>query len=88
MPNLTLAIPEDLFRKMKQFEEIKWSEVARTAISKYIHRLELLTKLEREEKLNYFDNVFKNSVLTEEDIEELDIKVKEGIDHKLRAKYK
>ena len=36
MPNMTLSIPEDLFEEMNKIPEVKWSEVARDAISKYI----------------------------------------------------
>ena len=32
MPNMTLAIPEEIKRKMAMFPEINWSEVARQAI--------------------------------------------------------
>lgn len=32
MPSLTLSIPEDLRKKMREFPEINWSEVARQAI--------------------------------------------------------
>ncbi len=32
MPNLTLAISEEIKRKMAMFPEINWSEVARQAI--------------------------------------------------------
>lgn len=40
MPNITLSIPEQLYRKMKKHKEIKWSEVIRKAIADYIKRLE------------------------------------------------
>lgn len=33
---MTLAIPEELHKKMKQMSEIRWSEVARKAIEKRI----------------------------------------------------
>ena len=33
MPNITLAIPEDLHTKMKEHSEIRWSEVVRKSIS-------------------------------------------------------
>lgn len=41
---LTIAIPDDLYKKMKKYREIKWSEVARKAIEEYIRRLELSEK--------------------------------------------
>lgn len=36
MVNITMAIPDDLYRKMKLMKEIRWSEVSRTAIEKKI----------------------------------------------------
>ena len=33
---MTLAIPEELHKKMKQMSEIRWSEIARKAIEKRI----------------------------------------------------
>ena len=59
MTNLTLAIPEKLHEKMKQFSEIRWSEVARRAIEKKIEDLEVLNKIASKSKL------------TEKDVEEL-----------------
>ncbi len=40
MPNVTFAVPEETFRKMKEHPEIKWSEIARKAISDYASSLE------------------------------------------------
>ena len=40
MPNVTLAIPEDLHNKMKNHSEIRWSEVVRKSISEKIEDLE------------------------------------------------
>ena len=40
MPTMTLSIPPDLYRKMKEHPEIKWSEVARKAIAEYLRELE------------------------------------------------
>jgi len=40
MPNITLSIPDDVYRKMKKYGEVKWSEVARKAIVEYLRRLE------------------------------------------------
>ena len=67
MPNITLSVPDDIYFIMKQHGEITWSEVARRAISDYAKKLSLLDALTQE------------SELTEEDIMELDEKVKEGI---------
>jgi hypothetical protein len=67
MPNITLSLPDDVYSIMKEHGEIKWSEVARRAISEYAKKLALL------------DALTKDSELTEEDIMELDEKVKKGI---------
>ena len=40
MPNITLSIPEDVYRRMKKYREVKWSEVVRKAIVEYLKRLE------------------------------------------------
>ena len=74
MPNITLSLPEDIYSIMKQHGEIKWSEVARRAISDYAKKLALL------------DVLTKDSELTEEDVMELDEKVKEGIYNHYRRK--
>jgi len=76
MPNITLSLPEDIYTIMKQHGEIRWSEVARRAISEYAKKLALLDALTSE------------SELTEEDIMDLDEKVKEGIYNHYRRKKK
>ncbi len=40
MPNITLYVPEEIYKKMKKYKEIKWSEVARQSIVEKIKRLE------------------------------------------------
>ena len=40
MPNITLSIPEDVYRRMKKYREVRWSEVVRKAIVEYLRRLE------------------------------------------------
>jgi hypothetical protein len=44
MASLTLALSENLRRKIKEFKYINWSEVARAAI---IDKLQLLEKMDR-----------------------------------------
>ena len=41
MVNMTLAIPKEIHVKMKQHNEIKWTEVAREAIQTKIALLEV-----------------------------------------------
>lgn len=55
MPNVTLAIPEDLHKKMKQHTEIRWSEVVRKTISEKIEDLDMMDKLTRKSKLTQKD---------------------------------
>ncbi|HDD64394.1 MAG: hypothetical protein DRJ32_02190 [Thermoprotei archaeon] len=43
MANITLSIPDEIYRKMKKHPEIKWSEIARKAIIEYLNRLENIT---------------------------------------------
>ena len=45
MANLTLAIPDNLHKKMRQHPEIRWSEVVRMGIQKKIEDLEFMEKL-------------------------------------------
>ena len=37
MANLTLAIPDELYVRMKKMSDIRWSEVARKAIEKRVN---------------------------------------------------
>ena len=67
MVNITLAIPEELHRIMKEHAEIKWSEVARQAIWEYARKLQLLNQITAKSKL------------TEKDARELGETIKKGI---------
>jgi len=42
MVNVTVSIPESLYRKMRKFSEVKWSEVVRKALADYVMRLEVM----------------------------------------------
>jgi len=66
MGNITLSMPDNIQAEMKQFSEVKWSEVARKAI------IEKLGVLHLAEKLS------KKSKLTEKDIKEFSKKIKSG----------
>ena len=35
-----MSIPEDVYRRMKKYREVRWSEVVRKAIVEYLRRLE------------------------------------------------
>ena len=52
---MTLAIPEELHTKMKQFTDIKWSEVARRAIEQRVNDLELINRIASKSKLTQKD---------------------------------
>lgn len=44
MVNITVSIPEELYKKMKKYSEVKWSEVVRKALAEYIGRLEVMER--------------------------------------------
>lgn len=67
MPNITVSVPDDLKEQMSAHEEVNWSAVIRQAVREYLRKLEIA------------DAIAAKSELTEEDIEELDRLVKDGI---------
>ena len=73
MTNMTLAIPEELAIKMKTFPEIRWSEVARQAIEKRGHDLEIMNRIASKSKL------------TQKDVEEISKTIKESAVRRLHA---
>ena len=52
MVNVTLAVPEELHKIMKEHPEIKWSEVARQAMWEYARKLELLNQIAAKSELS------------------------------------
>ncbi|MGQ9624143.1 MAG: ribbon-helix-helix domain-containing protein [Candidatus Bathycorpusculaceae bacterium] len=44
MVNITVSIPEELYKKMKKYSEVRWSEVVRKALAEYIGRLEVMER--------------------------------------------
>lgn len=64
MGNITLSIPDDVHKDMKQFAEVKWSEVARRAI------------IEKLKSLKLAEHLIKKSKLTDKDVEEFSDKIK------------
>jgi len=44
MVNITVSIPEELYRKMKKYSEVRWSEVVRKALAEYVERLEVMER--------------------------------------------
>ena len=67
MPNITLSISEELHKVVKEHNEIKWSEIARRAIS------------EQAQKLSIMEKIASKSKLTEKDINDIDHKIKAGL---------
>lgn len=55
MGNLTLSMPNDVSEDMKRFSDIRWSEVARKAITERIETLKLADKLAQKSKLTEKD---------------------------------
>ena len=64
MVNMTLSIPEELYKEMQMHSEMKWSEVARQAFEKRI------------KELNLMEAILAKSKLTEEDAERIGHKLK------------
>lgn len=40
MPNITFSVPNELYKRMKKFPEIKWSTLYRQMIKKYLDKFE------------------------------------------------
>jgi len=64
MTNMTFSIPDEIYKKMKAYPEIKWSQIARSALIKYIENLELA------------EEIVSKSTLKIEDIEEIGAEIK------------
>lgn len=67
MPTMTLAVPDELKKKMEKFPEMNWSEIARQAIRQRVEMLETLREFT------------KDSTMTEEDALELGRKVNKAL---------
>ena len=59
MPNMTLALPEDLHREMRKHRDVRWAEVVRRALAREVDRLHI------------YDRLLAKSQLTEADAIEL-----------------
>jgi len=70
MPNITLSIPEDIHKEIKKHKEIRWSEIARSALERKVKQLN---------DLEWMDKALAKSKLTEKDAEEIGNKIKRGI---------
>lgn len=67
MPNITLAIPEELQKIVKGHNEINWSEIARRAMWEHARRVQLM------------ESLVEKSKLKEEDVDELDRLIKKTL---------
>ena len=67
LANVCVSVPEEMGRKLKEFETVNWSAVARQAFAKELSKLELMDKLTSKSKA------------TDDDIEKLSKKMKVGI---------
>ena len=79
MPNITLSLPEDVYKIMNKHKEIRWSEVARRAIVTFSQKIEWLDDIDREKQLKQFNDLLRNSEVTEEEAETIGEQVKESI---------
>ncbi|MDV3103538.1 hypothetical protein [Thermococcus waiotapuensis] len=61
MPNITLSVPPELYKKMKEHPEIRWSEVARRAIAEYLAKVEA-EELSSEELLSLLGEDFRKEL--------------------------
>jgi len=62
--NITLSVSDELHKKMKEFSELRWSEVVRKAIERKINDLETIEKIASQSKL------------TQEDVDDISKKIK------------
>jgi predicted transcriptional regulator len=76
MPTLTLAVPEDLKKKMDELPEMNWSEIARKAIS------------EKVKEYTLFKSIVAKSKLTEEDALHLGKEVNNALHERYRKAYR
>jgi len=57
MPNITLALPQELYDTVRRHREIRWSEIARSAIREYVTKLKLLDEITKDSKLSEQDAI-------------------------------
>src|SRR3989338_9228295 len=72
MGSMTLAVPEDLRKKMNKFSEMNWSAVARNALEEKVKDLEFIREFKA------------HSRMTEERAIELGREVRSGMEKKIR----
>lgn len=62
MTNITLSIDDEIYKRMRKYSEVKWSEYVRKCVQKRIEELESI-------KLNIYadENLLAENWLSEED---------------------
>ncbi|MDO8554924.1 MAG: hypothetical protein Q7S22_09000 [Candidatus Micrarchaeota archaeon] len=68
--NVTFSIPAKLKEEMNEFSQVNWSKTAAELLEEKVKRLKVLKRL---------DGLLQGSKLTEEDVERIAAKVKEGV---------
>lgn len=71
MTNMTLAMPDEISKRMKKHPEIRWTSVARQSIERKLDELEFVEKIAQKSKL------------TMKDVEEISAKIKHAAAKKL-----
>mgnify|MGYP000018974949 CR=1 FL=1 len=51
MENITIAISEELAKQLQHYPEVRWEEIAKQAIIKYLKHLALMDQLTQESEL-------------------------------------
>lgn len=74
MKNITLSVPEELHKKLKNHNEVKWSQVIRDILRKKVKELEEMEK------------ILSKSELTSEDAKEISDKIDDSVAKKLGLK--
>jgi len=67
MPNVTISVSEELYKTIKKYKQIRWSEVARHAMQDYAKNLAIL------------DDLLEKSELTEKDAIAIGQKIKHSM---------
>lgn len=72
---MTLAIPDELHKRMSKHNEIRWSSIARETFE------------ERVRELEFMDKILKGSALSEADAEEIGHGIKAEIRRRFEKRF-
>ncbi len=72
MTNMTLSVPEELYKEMSFHSEIKWSDVARQAFERKV------------KELHWMDKILQQSTFTARDAEKIGHKIKSEMAKRFR----